>query len=143
MAESGRPSIQSLIGFNNLNPLLSEDSESQNEFPLNFLDLIVLSMLESVPMTGYVIKKRLVMQYHLKVSYGTLYPRLKFLEKRGIVRNSAITGEFAVRKSGTNYELTIEGKKVLDRNLRLFQNFLGKIDSNAIHSSDAKNSKFR
>ena len=137
MTESIGPSIQSLFGFGKESILQSYDSEGQFEFSLNFLDLVVLSMLESVPMTGYVLKKRLVTQYRLKVSYGTLYPRLKYFEKGGIIRNSKIAGEFAARKSGTNYELTPDGKRILNRNLRVFQGFLGRIGSKAggeVHS---------
>lgn len=140
MAESGTPSIPGLIGFDNGSVLSSGDSQAQDELSLNFFDLVVLSMLESVPMTGYVIKKRLFVQYRLKVSYGTLYPRLRYLEERGIIRNSNVAGEFAARKSGTNYGLTRDGKKVLDRNLRTFQGFLGRIDRNPIRTATSSNS---
>jgi len=99
------------------------------ESGLSFLDLVVLSLLDSSPMTGYVLKKRLEKQYHLKASYGTLYPRLKVFEKVGILKDSELNGKFATRSSGVNYVLTPLGRKILDLNLKRFDGLLQKLRS--------------
>jgi DNA-binding PadR family transcriptional regulator len=128
MSESDYAPVGNPIGgdSNHDNPITRR---IQEEIALSFLDLVILSLLESSPMTGYVLKKRLGKQYHLKASYGTLYPRLKALEKEGILKDSQNFGQFATRSSGTNYTLTPLGKAILDQNLRKFDGFLQKIRS--------------
>jgi len=108
--------------------LLDEPNEAASEdLTMTLVDLAMLSLLESVPMTGYALRKMLVSQFGLKTSYGTLYPRLKSLEKSGIIKYSDNTGLLSARKSGINYELTRNGKQVFAFNLRLFQEFLKRI----------------
>ncbi len=109
----------------NITPIPGDTVTSIKGFA--FLDLVILSMLESVPMTGYVLKKRLVSQFRLKASYGTLYPKLRSLEKEGIIRSSKVRGGFASRSSGISYELTAAGKKSLESNLQSFDGFLRRI----------------
>ena len=108
---------------------VSPEKELALESGLSFLDLVVLSLLDSSPMTGYVLKKRLEKQYHLKASYGTLYPRLKVLEKEGILKDSEFYGKFAARSTGVNYALTPLGRKILDKNLKRFDGLLQKLKS--------------
>jgi len=107
--------------------MLTSFPELELDPELSFLDLVILSLLNSSPMTGYVLKKSLVKQYRLKASYGTLYPRLKTLQKEGILKDSENLGKFASRSTGTNYELTPLGRKILDQNLRRFDGLLQKI----------------
>jgi len=128
MSESDYAPVETGIGGEGVLPKPIA-SGIREETALSFLDLVVLSLLETSAMTGYVLKKRLVKQYHLKASYGTLYPRLKALEKMGILKDSPIFGRFATRSSGTNYILTPLGKNILDQNLRRFDGFLRKIRS--------------
>jgi len=122
---------------NELWPIASPLGPDGNEYSptshpgaaLSFLDLVILNLLESSPMTGYVIRKRLIAQFRLRVSFGTLYPRLKAFERDGIVQGSEVTGEFAARNTGTNYELTSAGKTILQDGLRKFEGSLRKIRS--------------
>jgi DNA-binding PadR family transcriptional regulator len=124
MSESDYASVGNTIGDE---AVPTSFPELELESGLSFLDLVILSLLDSTPMTGYVLKKRLVGQYHLKASYGTLYPRLKTLQNEGILKDSEIFGKFASRSSGTNYELTPLGRKILAQNLRRFNGLLQKI----------------
>jgi len=89
-------------------------------------------------MTGYVLRKRMVTEYRLRASYGTLYPRLKAFEKIGIVKSSSVMGEFASRNTGTNYELTPSGKAVLDENLKKFEGSLRKIKSKDVETREPR-----
>lgn len=123
MSESDYAPVGNTIG----SKAVLTSPELKLESGLSFLDLVILSLLDSSPMTGYVLKKRLVWQYRLKASFGTLYPRLKTLQKEGILKDSEIFGKFASRSSGTNYQLTPLGRKILDQNLRRFDGLLQKI----------------
>lgn len=105
----------------------SLQSESMKEDRLSFLDLVILSLLDPVPMTGYVLKKMLSTQYGLSISYGTLYPRLKSLEREGILRDSKSAGKYAARNSGTNYEITPSGRSVMYQQIQKFQGALLRI----------------
>jgi DNA-binding PadR family transcriptional regulator len=107
------------------------DDKTPDDLTMTFVDLVMLSLLDSFPMTGYALRKLLVSQFGLKTSYGTLYPRLKSLQKSGIIKYSEVAGVLAARRSGISYELTPSGKKVLNSNLRLFQEFLKRIQLSA------------
>jgi DNA-binding PadR family transcriptional regulator len=77
------------------------------------LDLAVLGLLRDGPRHGYDLKKHLASLGFLRVSFGSLYPALRRLEKRGLIE--------AVRASGTRkaYRVTDEGRAELDRLLKL------------------------
>jgi len=123
---------KSFSGSNSwLESFRSLDEKSPEDLTMTFVDLVILSLLESFPMTGYALRKMLVSQFGMKTSYGTLYPRLKSLQKSGIIKYTDNTGLLAARKSGINYELTPSGKKVFDSNLRLFQEFLKRVQFSA------------
>jgi DNA-binding PadR family transcriptional regulator len=110
-------------------PLQQEvgDVKTLHGVGLSFLDLVMLSLLGSASMTGYVLKRRLAAQYRMKASYATLYSRLKALEKEGILGASESFGEFASRNSGINYKLTPLGKTLLEQNLQKIDGSLKKI----------------
>ena|SRR5579862_1397655 len=110
---------------------LESDGRAAEEPPstetMSFVDLAMLSLLESVPMTGYALRKVMFTQFRLKTSFGTLYPRLRSLEKSGVIKFSENAGAHSARKSGINYELSPYGKKVLALNLKVFQEFLKRV----------------
>jgi DNA-binding PadR family transcriptional regulator len=72
-------------------------------------DLAVLGLLRKRPRHGYELKARLVELGFARVSFGTLYPALRRLEKRGFVE--------ALRQSGRRkaYRLTEPGEQELAR----------------------------
>ncbi len=69
------------------------------------IDLAVLGLLRSQPRHGYELKARLLELGFSRVSFGTLYPALRRLEKRGFIE--------AVRQSGRRkaYRLTTTGQE--------------------------------
>ncbi len=74
------------------------------------LELAILGLLKEKPMHGYELKKRLsfMLGHFWTVSYGTLYPALKRLEKQG-----AIERAYAVKEKTRNrnvYRITTEGE---------------------------------
>lgn len=76
------------------------------------LDLAVLGLLRSGPRHGYDLKRHLADLGFRRISFGSLYPALRRLEKRGLI--------VALRASGRrkSYRLTGSGIEELDRMLR-------------------------
>lgn len=76
------------------------------------LDLAVLGLVRDGPRHGYELKKHLADLGFLRVSFGSLYPALRRLEKRGQIE--------ALRASGRRkeYRITEPGRSELDRLLR-------------------------
>ncbi|MCB1247565.1 MAG: helix-turn-helix transcriptional regulator [Acidimicrobiia bacterium] len=72
------------------------------------LDFAVLGLLLERPRHGYEIKRSLAELGFWTVSFGSLYPSLRRLEKRGAIAATAGTGR---RKS---YEITDEGRTVFE-----------------------------
>jgi DNA-binding PadR family transcriptional regulator len=72
------------------------------------LDFAVLGLLMERPRHGYELKRALGELGFWKVSFGSLYPALRRLEKRGAIVASAGTGR---RKA---YEITDEGREAFD-----------------------------
>ena len=72
-------------------------------------DLAVLGLLRNRPRHGYELKARLLELGFARVSFGSLYPALRRLEKRGLIE--------ALRQSGRRkaYRLTDSGEEELTR----------------------------
>lgn len=99
------------------------------------LDFAVLGLLQDQPRHGYELKRALGDLGFWQVSFGSLYPALRRLEKRGFI--AATAGE-ARRKA---YRITAEGKDALaamladtesgkdsDRSFQLRLAFLGNLE---------------
>jgi DNA-binding PadR family transcriptional regulator len=76
------------------------------------LDLAVLGLLHDAPRHGYELKQQLADLGFWRVSFGSLYPALRRLEKRGLIEAMRNTGR---RKA---YRLTTDGRAQLDALLR-------------------------
>ena len=68
------------------------------------LDLAILGLLRDLPRHGYELKHQLGALGFWQVSFGSLYPALRRLEKRGLIEALRVTGR---RKA---YQLTAEGR---------------------------------
>ncbi|MFI5419692.1 MAG: PadR family transcriptional regulator [Nitrososphaerales archaeon] len=77
---------------------------------IDLLDLLVLSRLWSKPMGGYELKKEMMKEFGMRLSFGTIYPHLKNLENSRLIR---IDQEAPVRKKKNVYRLTAEGTSAL------------------------------
>jgi len=101
-------------------------SEIQASWKMGFLDLQILSLLCSLPMTGYCLRKNLHLRFGIWISFGTLYPHLRFLERIQVLSSSS--------KSRTptseviTYELTARGRMDLRRGLASFQNSINVVE---------------
>ncbi len=81
------------------------------------LEIGILGVLKERPMHGYELKKKLsfLLGHFWQVSYGSLYPALKRLEKRGAIERFYSSKEKTKRRNV--YRLTDDGE-------RLFQGLL-------------------
>jgi DNA-binding PadR family transcriptional regulator len=82
------------------------------------LELAVLGLLHETPMHGYELRKRLnsVLGAFRAFGYGSLYPCLKDLLRRGMITEETLPGAvkpLAGRRSKIVYRLTADGKERL------------------------------
>ena len=76
----------------------------------NFLDILVLRLIQAEPMWGYKIIKKTRRLFGVKIRHGALYPLLNSLEAEGYARSKKITKEGRVRKV---YTITPKGKQLV------------------------------
>ncbi len=91
---------------------LDEDEVTLNikqRFARSFLDMIVLSIIRSRPIWGYRIIANMNENFGVKIGYGTMYPLLKSLRTKALIKSGSKRGER--RKI---YEITIKGRKVIN-----------------------------
>jgi DNA-binding PadR family transcriptional regulator len=77
---------------------------------IDLLDLLLLSRLWTRPMGGYELKNEMMREFGMRLSFGTIYPHLKNLEKARLI--SLEIGERS-RKKKNVYRLTSEGTSAL------------------------------
>lgn len=81
------------------------------------LEMAVLGLLHDAPMHGYELRKRVnsLLGWGRAFSYGTLYPTLKEMVRRGYLAEDAGTDSAAPHRTGRRgkivYKLTPEGKE--------------------------------
>lgn len=87
------------------------------------LDLIVLKLLRGGPANGWDLTQsiQLVSKGALDVNYGSLYPALRRLEAKGLIK-----GRWGVSENNRRarfYELTASGQKQLDNERQAWERF--------------------
>ncbi len=90
------------------------------------LELAILGLLKERPMHGYELRKQLAQKLGLfwTVSFGSLYPTLKKLERRGVVEKVPSDAEERLRRK-QEYRITDAGEAD-------FLELLGELDSNTL-----------
>src|SRR3989337_4168809 len=76
----------------------------------NLLDIQLLRLVQSQPLWGYRIKKKVETDFNIKLRHGALYPMLNSLEKGGFLASKKQQQGGRARKV---YTITEEGKKYL------------------------------
>jgi len=92
-------------------------AELEHRFIKEFLDILILQLVQTQPTWGYKIIKKTQAKYGVKLRHGALYPMLNALENKGFITSRKELEKGRVRKI---YEITPEGKKLL----RIYHNFL-------------------
>jgi DNA-binding PadR family transcriptional regulator len=82
----------------------------------NHLEIIVLSMLSSKPMSGYGIIKEIFERYNVFLSQGTVYPLLYSLKEEGIIQAMLAKGNMRTKI----YSYTQEGKLIMEKRIDEF-----------------------
>jgi PadR family transcriptional regulator, regulatory protein PadR len=91
----------------------------------NFLDILVLRLIQAEPMWGYRIIKKTEQLFGVKLGHGALYPLLNTLEMQGYARSGKITKKGRVRKV---YEITPEGTELINAYHEVLKKQLEKLD---------------
>ncbi|MHA2302687.1 MAG: PadR family transcriptional regulator [Candidatus Thorarchaeota archaeon] len=80
------------------------------------VELLILAQLRQAPAHGYAILSGLKEQLGMLLKSGTLYPALRRLSKRGLIKGKRVRQE--VRPDAIEYVITPRGEKVLTRVLQ-------------------------
>ena len=85
------------------------------------VDIQLLYMLAESPSSGYDLNKKMLKEFGFKISFGTLYPKLAYFEKSGILTSSwqrnAADSHNPVSKRKKIYKMTEYGEAVLKQRL--------------------------
>jgi PadR family transcriptional regulator PadR len=77
----------------------------------NFLDIMVLRLVQRESMWGYRIIKHVKEEHGVKLRHGALYPLLNRLERKGYLRSRREAKGGRIRKI---YEITSKGIQLVD-----------------------------
>jgi PadR family transcriptional regulator PadR len=92
---------------------LTEDPQKQivQRITRNFLDILILRLIQAEPMWGYKIIKKTERLFGIKIRHGALYPLLNSLEADSYVKSNKTTKGGRIRKV---YEITPKGTQLVD-----------------------------
>ena len=76
----------------------------------NLLDIHLLRMVQTQPLWGYMIKKKVEASFQIKLRHGALYPMLNRLERKGFLTSQMQTKGGRARKV---YNITEGGREYL------------------------------
>ena len=92
---------------------MTEDLKKQfvQRIHRNFIDILVLRLIQAEPMWGYKIIQKTEELFEIKLRHGALYPLLNTLETGGYIISKKITKRGRVRKV---YQITPKGTELVD-----------------------------
>jgi len=76
----------------------------------NLLDIQILRLIQTEPMWGYSILKKIEDTYGIKIRHGALYPLLNSLETKGFLQSKKEVQKGRIRKI---YEITPKGNQLI------------------------------
>ena len=91
----------------------------------NFLDILILRLIQTEPMWGYKVIKNIEKLFGVKIRHGALYPLLNSLETNGFVRSKKLAQGGRVRKV---YEITPKGIQLVDSYYDFLREQLQRLD---------------
>jgi DNA-binding PadR family transcriptional regulator len=80
------------------------------------LEIIVLSMLAEISISGYDLIKEIFARYNVFLSQGTVYSLLYCLKDEGIIRAEFAKGDMRTKR----YSATQEGKQIIEKRIDEF-----------------------
>jgi len=108
---------------------LRENKASSNikqRFARSFLDVLVLTIIKSRPTWGYRIIADIRENFSLKIGYGTIYPLLKSLKTKGLIKN-----RLKISNRRKIYEITPKGLEVINSYTELLKDQLQLLEPNS------------
>ena len=91
----------------------------------NFLDIQILRLIQTEPMWGYRILKKIEDIFGIKIRHGALYPLLNSLEAKGFLKSKREVKKGRIRKT---YEITPKGNQVIESYYHILKQQLEKAD---------------
>lgn len=91
----------------------------------NFLDVLILRLIQSEPMWGYRIIQKTKTLFGIKLRHGALYPLLNTLETEGYAQSEKVTIKGRVRKI---YYITQKGTQLVEAYYDFLKEQLWKLD---------------
>ena len=93
--------------------MLTEEPKKQivQRMTSNFLDILILRLLQTEPMWGYKIIKKTRRLFEINLRHGALYPLLNALETEGYAISQKTTQRGRVRKV---YQITLKGTELVN-----------------------------
>jgi len=106
---------------------LTEDPKKRivQRITRNFLDILILRLIQAEPMWGYKIIKKTERLFGIKLRHGALYPLLNSLEANSYVKSKRMAKGGRVRKV---YEITSKGMQLVDAYYDLLKEQLEGLD---------------
>ena len=102
-------------------------TELEQRIIKNLLDVQLLRMVQTQPLWGYKIKKKVEANFNVKLRHGALYPMLNKLERKGLLASERQTKGGRTRKV---YTITKKGKDYLQSYYSVLKNHLNNEDLN-------------
>ena len=91
----------------------------------SFLDILILRLIQTEPMWGYKIIKKIERLFRMKIRHGALYPLLNSMEANGYVRSKRTYNGGRVKKV---YEITSKGTQLVDAYYDFLKKQLQRLD---------------
>ena len=93
----------------------------------NLLNIQLLRMVQTQPLWGYKIKKKIETNFHIKLRHGALYPMLNSLEQKGFLKSQKQTKGGRARKV---YTITKSGRKYIQSYYDILKEQIEGVDLN-------------
>lgn len=86
-----------------------EIAEIRRRFAKDFLDMLVLTIIRIRPMWGYKLMGEIRRDFGVKISCGAMYPLLRSLETKGLIKGRLRRLEIGGKRRRKMYEITPKG----------------------------------
>ena len=77
----------------------------------NFLDIQILRLIQTEPIWGYMILKKIEDMFGIRIRHGALYPLLNSLKTKGFIKSKKEVKKGRIRKI---YEITQKGNQLIE-----------------------------
>ncbi len=108
--------IENVQAVLEIEPPKLNSHELKENIVKSHLEIIVLSMLAEMPISGYDLIKEIFARYNVFLSQGTVYSLLYCMKDEGIIRAEFMKGNMKTKR----YSITQEGKQIIEKRINEF-----------------------